>query len=132
MDHVHHQRYCCFICFLYRKVTCSLCRSPLFYQTTLKFGIEKVLRENFKELGTIIAVESSTEEKKLTMDLVSEAIQVVLPAIRGLGGEVEINRVDEITKTVFLNYKGPPKLIQGLIALIKEIPVVSNVEIHPI
>ena len=95
----------------------------------MKMGIERVLRENFMNLGEVISAPSAETNNELSISKVEEAIQKVLPAIKSLGGVVKIQRVDDNTKTVYLSYKGPEKLIQGLTIIIKEIPDVQAVEI---
>ena len=95
----------------------------------MKMGIERVLRENFMNLGEVISAPSAETNNELSISKVEEAIQKVLPAIKSLGGIVKIQRVDDNTKTVYLSYKGPEKLIQGLTIIIKEIPDVQAVEI---
>ena len=94
----------------------------------MKMGIERVLRENFKNLGEVISA-PAIETTQLSIVKVEEAIQKVLPAIKSLGGTVKVLRVDDATNTVYLSYKGPSKLIQGLTLIIKEIPEVKAVEI---
>lgn len=95
----------------------------------MKMGIERVLRENFMNLGEVISAPSAETNNELSISKVEEAIQKVLPAIKSLGGIVKIQRVDNNSKTVYLSYKGPAKLIQGLTIIIKEIPDVQAVEI---
>jgi Fe-S cluster biogenesis protein NfuA len=101
----------------------------------MKMGIERVLRENFQALGEVISEPlegTAGENDNLSVQKVVDAIQKVLPAIKSLGGSVTITRVDGTTKTVFVDYKGPEKLIKGLTLIIKELPDVERVEISQI
>jgi hypothetical protein len=94
----------------------------------MKMGIERVLRENFINLGKIIADQpEEIVQKVLTIELVETAIGKVLPAVKSLGGTVEITSVESGTGVVNVRYKGPPKLIQGLKVILKENELVKDV-----
>ena len=96
----------------------------------MKMGIERVLRENFLNLGEIISAAPDEESSILTQEAVESALQKVLPAVKSLGGLVEISSVDSYSSTVNLKYTGPSKLIKGIEIIIKEIPKVKNVVIQ--
>ena len=61
---------------------------------------------------------------------VDEHLNVVRPAIVGMGGAVEVASVER--GVVTLRYRGPPPLAKGLQAAVKDqFPDVSAVEIVP-
>ena len=102
---------------------CGSCPSST---TTMKMGIEKVLKENFIHLGEVIAAPPET----LSIAMVEEKIKYLLPAVKDLGGVVDIMSVDEAKGKVYISYKGPPKLMQGLTVIIKELDSVVDVVIE--
>merc|ERR1712146_548883 len=80
---------------------CGSCPSST---VTMKMGVERVLREKFSNLTTIEALAPlvddelaglSDEErvKKLTVS-VTQKLEEVMPAIRGLGADSKINNID--------------------------------------
>jgi len=106
---------------------CGSCPSST---TTMKMGIERVLRENFAGLGAVIAVSSEDEteesEKELTEAMVQQSLARVLPAVKAMGGRVEV--VSVTSKTVTLRYEGPVKLKQGVELVLKDLDSVESVE----
>ena len=108
---------------------CGSCPSST---TTMKMGIERVLKENFPNLTEVINLSQSLEPVKpteLTKESVESALQQILSAINGLGGKVFIESVDAITGSVVIKYQGPPKLKQGVELVIKDVKYVKSVEI---
>jgi Fe-S cluster biogenesis protein NfuA len=100
-------------------------------QTTMKMGIERVLKENFANLGPVISVDpASAADSGLTADAVMKALEKVLPAIKGLGGSVEVSDVEPTSGTVKLRYKGPARLKLGIELVLKDVSAVKSVEIE--
>lgn len=58
----------------------------------MKMGIERVLKENFSRLGSVIAVDNDllAETPVLTIDKVLSALSSVSVAINGMGGKVDV------------------------------------------
>ena len=108
---------------------CGNCPSST---TTMKMGIERVLKENFSNLGDVLAVDDPTAEnddQNLTPDMesVRAALEKVLPAVTGMGGAIEDVVVDADNGSVTMKYKGPAKLKQGIEIVLKENPIISEV-----
>lgn len=108
---------------------CGSCPSST---TTMKMGIERVLRENFANLGEIVAINPTETElvSNLTTDMVEEALKPVMSAITAMGGKVELTEVDSSTGLVRLKYQGPTKLRQGVELILKDLKYVKNIEIQ--
>ena len=97
----------------------------------MKMGIERVLKENFSNLGPVISVEAaSLADPGLTADVVMKALAKVLPAIKGLGGSIEISDVESASGTVKLRYKGPARLKLGIELVLKDVSAIKAVEIE--
>lgn len=110
---------------------CGNCPSST---TTMKMGIERVLKENFSNLGDVLAVDDPNAvaeegEQNLTPDMesVRAALEKVLPAVTGMGGAIEDVVVDADSGSVTMKYKGPTKLKQGIEIVLKENPIISEV-----
>ena len=100
----------------------------------MKMGIERVLKENFANLGPVISVDanasaSDTADTGLTMGMVEKALEKVLPAIKGLGGNVEISAIDSASGLVRLRYTGPARLKLGIELVLKDVAMVKLVQI---
>ena len=107
---------------------CGSCPSST---TTMKMGIERVLKENFINLGDVIAVEDPnaplTESLGLDLDTVRAALGRVLPAVQGMGGTIDDVIVDADLGIVTMKYAGPEKLKQGVEMVLKENPIITEV-----
>ena len=95
-------------------------------------GISRVLKERFRNLGDIAALNPDTtlvpeSENIISKEKVESAVSQVAPAIKSLGGQVAIKRIDEKSNTVILQYKGPAKLITGLKIILKDVKNVNDV-----
>ena len=68
---------------------CGSCPSST---VTMKMGIERVLNENFADLGEVVAVDPGPEAgaSELSPDVVDAALEQIMPAIIGLGGKIEV------------------------------------------
>ena len=107
---------------------CGSCASST---TTMKMGIERVLKENFSNLGPVISVDPQSMNL-LTVEMVQESLSKIMPAIKGMGGLVEVRSTDTATGTVLLSYKGPAKLRQGIELVLKDIALIKNVIVENI
>jgi Fe-S cluster biogenesis protein NfuA len=101
---------------------CGSCPSST---TTMKMGIERVLKENFPNLGPVLQVEP-TAKTGLTIEDVEKALEKVLPAIKAMGGLVEVGAVESETGVVTLRYKGPARLKVGIQLVMKDISLVKS------
>ena len=108
---------------------CGSCPSST---TTMKMGIERVLKENFYGLGEIKAVDNNSiiETSNLTEEMVTSALDKILPAVKGMGGSVEINSVDANSGIITITYKGPSKLKKGIELVLKDIKFVTSVVVN--
>jgi len=104
---------------------CGSCPSST---TTMKMGIERVLKENFANLGEIIAISPPDKAKTaLTVDSVMQALAPVLPAVKAMGGAVEVDSVDQEKGAVIIRYRGPAKLKQGVELVLLDMDTVDKV-----
>ena len=103
---------------------CSGCPSST---TTMRLGIERVLRERFADLGEVLAMDGvGTGDGTLTPDVAREALEQIMPAIRGLGGSVEV--MYAAAGVVRLRYEGPEKIKFGVKLALLDHPLVEDVE----
>ena len=107
---------------------CGSCASST---VTMQMGIERVLKENFADLGEVIQVEEEESETgkptELTFEAVEAEVNRIGPAISAMGGIVEIVNVDPIGE-VELRFRGSNKLQQGLELAIRDVPFVKHVK----
>lgn len=105
---------------------CGSCPSST---TTMQLGIERVLRENFDDLGDVMQVEDPlAEATELTLRAAVEAeVQRISPAVSAMGGVVEILKVDPIG-LVELSFRGPNRVQHGLELAIRDVPFVKHVK----
>ena len=97
----------------------------------MKMGIERVLRENFANLGEVVAVSPPQKTQSvLTAKAVADALAPVLPALKALGGTVEVVSVDGERGAVLLKFKGPEKLRQGIELVLRDVKTVLTVDIE--
>lgn len=92
----------------------------------MKMGIERVLKENFADIRDIIAL-SPEEASCLTVDKVTQSLEKILPAIKGLGGSLEVSKVEEDTGKVFVTFQGPERLKKGVQLVLLDTPNVKEV-----
>lgn len=109
---------------------CGSCPSST---TTMKMGIERVLKENFPNLKDVInlsqAVEEVTKPTTLTIESVNDALAQISSAVKGMGGIIAVESVDPDSGIVTLKYKGPTKLRQGVELVVKDVKYVQSVVI---
>ena len=103
---------------------CGSCPSST---VTMKMGIERVLNENFADLGEVVAVDPGPEAgaSELSPDVVDAALEQIMPAIIGLGGKIEV--ISAEGDEVMLKYEGPPKIKFGIELALKDNPLIENV-----
>lgn len=95
---------------------CGSCPSST---STMKLGIERVLRQRFPYIGEIVAQsDGSTVEKIPLKERCELVLEEIKPAIVGLGGSIAVNRVEN--NQVFLSYQGPDKIKYGIELALKE------------
>jgi Fe-S cluster biogenesis protein NfuA len=85
----------------------------------MKMGIERILHENFRNIKEILAVDPN-EAATLTVDKVSQSLEKLLPAIKGLGGSIEVTQVDANTGAVYIKFVGPARLQKGVELVLKD------------
>jgi len=102
-------------------------------------GIQRVLKENFDDLGEVVQVEDDDtidgsgnggeggNSKDLTMEAVVVELKRIGPAISAMGGNVEVVSVDPIG-VVELRFRGSTKIQQGLELAIRDVPLVKHVK----
>ena len=94
---------------------CGTCPSST---VTMKMGIERVLRENWPDLGAVMQAEPEADAPggdgpaKLTVAMVEEVLAPIMPAIAGLGGTIAVLSAEG--STVRLEYTGPEKTKLGI------------------
>lgn len=109
---------------------CGNCPSST---TTMKMGIERVLRENFDNLGSVTAInlteEKASSEPLISTELIESTLQNILPAIQGMGGSVTVKSVEPTSGEVTVMYKGPARLRKGVELVLKDIKGVNTVTV---
>ena len=109
---------------------CGSCASST---VTMQMGIERVLKENFDDLGEVAQVTPEEEEgegsnaKELTMDAVMKEIGRIGPAIKAMGGVVEVLSVDPVG-VVEIRFRGANKVRQGLELALRDVPYCKHVK----
>lgn len=93
----------------------------------MKMGVERVLKENFPNLGVISAITPLIEVPALTIDAVNETLAKILPAVKGMGGTLSIENVDSNTGTVYIQFAGPERLKKGLEMVLRDSSLVKAV-----
>lgn len=114
-------------CDVYLKLegACGSCPSST---VTMQMGIERVLKENFSNLGQVIQVEDEDDEDKPTeFQVVEREVDRIKPAIIAMGGKVDIVGLDATTGIVELKFQGVSKVRQGLELALLDIDFVTSV-----
>ncbi|KAJ6723309.1 NIFU-LIKE PROTEIN 1 CHLOROPLASTIC [Salix koriyanagi] len=94
---------------------CGNCASS---ETTMKMGIERVLKEKFGDAIQDIRQLSLEEPKETTVEAVNDHLDILRPAIKNFGGSVEVLSVENGECRV--EYTGPESIGSGIKAAIKE------------
>lgn len=112
---------------------CGSCPSST---TTMKMGVERVLREKFPFLKSVESVTplSAAEPEKIliTKEFIEDALKSVMPAISSMGGTLVIESIDNDMHKVVLGFKGPPRLKQGIKLILKEVKALEIIEFNDI
>ncbi|KAL3918339.1 MAG: hypothetical protein SGILL_004289 [Bacillariaceae sp.] len=104
---------------------CGSCPSST---VTMQMGIERVLKENFANLGEVLQVEDEEDKPtELTYQVVEDEVNRIKPAIIAMGGLVEIISVDPIG-VVELKFRGANKVQTGLELALLDIDFVKHVK----
>ncbi|XP_060217563.1 nifU-like protein 1, chloroplastic [Lycium barbarum] len=102
---------------------CESCPSST---TTMKMGIERVLKEKFGEAIKDIRQVYDQQVVDTTAEAVNAHLDILRPAIKNFGGSVEVLSVEEGNCNV--KYVGPESIGSGVKAAIKEkFPDIVNV-----
>lgn len=105
---------------------CGSCPSST---VTMKMGIERVLKENFPDLGEVLQVETESDENptELTLEAVQKEVNRLSPALTAMGGVVRIVSVDPLG-VVQIEFRGSNKIRHGLELALLDVPFVKHVE----
>ena len=114
--------------FLELQGACGSCPSST---VTMQMGIERVLREKFDNLGKIERVDDGTDSagsspSELTIEAATAALEPIMPAVRGLGGSLEVVSVSD--GTVQLKYEGAEKIKYGIRLALQDNPLIEKVD----
>ncbi|XWS46528.1 hypothetical protein CRYUN_Cryun14cG0075100 [Craigia yunnanensis] len=102
---------------------CGSCPSST---TTMKMGIERVLKEKFGDAVQDIRQVNDDEEKQTTVEAVNRHLDILRPAIKNYGGSVEVLSIEG--EECFVKYIGPESIGSGIKAAIKEMfPDITNI-----
>ncbi|KAL3827748.1 hypothetical protein ACJIZ3_016550 [Penstemon smallii] len=103
---------------------CGNCPSST---TTMKMGIERVLKEKFGDAIKDICQVSDEQKTETNVEAVNGHLDILRPAIKNFGGSVEVLSV--VGGDCFVKYIGPDSIGSGIKAAIKEkFPDIVNVE----
>ncbi|XP_054821044.1 nifU-like protein 1, chloroplastic [Prosopis cineraria] len=102
---------------------CESCPSST---TTMKMGIERVLKEKFGDAVKDIQQVYDDEMRETTVEAVNNHLNILRPAIKNYGGSVEVLSVEG--GECHVKYVGPDSIGSGIKAAIKEkFPDIVNV-----
>ncbi|EEF47225.1 nifU-like protein 1, chloroplastic [Ricinus communis] len=102
---------------------CGSCPSST---TTMKMGIERVLKEKFGDSVKDIRQVNDEEVKETTPEAVNRHLDILRPAIKNYGGSVEVVSIE--SGECLVKYSGPESIGSGIKAAIKEkFPEITNV-----
>ncbi|XP_059630877.1 nifU-like protein 1, chloroplastic [Cornus florida] len=102
---------------------CGSCPSST---TTMKMGIERVLKEKFGDAVKDIRQVDDDQKSETTIEAVNGHLDILRPAIKNYGGSVEVLSVEG--EDCLVKYVGPDSIGSGIKAAIKEkFPDIVNV-----
>ncbi|KAK4418024.1 NifU-like protein 1, chloroplastic [Sesamum alatum] len=103
---------------------CGNCPSS---STTMKMGIERVLKEKFGDAIKDICQVSDEQILETTVEAVNSHLDILRPAIKNYGGSVEVLSV--VGGDCLVKYVGPDSIGSGIKAAIKErFPDIVDIE----
>lgn len=103
---------------------CGSCPSS---DTTMKMGIERVLKEKFGDAITDICQVNEQVAEATTVEAVNRHLDILRPAIKNYGGSVEVLSMEG--GDCLVKYVGPESIGSGVKAAIKErFPDITNVK----
>ncbi|KAL6525883.1 NifU-like protein 1, chloroplastic [Orobanche minor] len=103
---------------------CGSCPSST---TTMKMGIERVLKEKFGDAIKDIRQVNDEQITETTMEAINSHLDVLRPAVKNYGGSVHVLSV--VGGECLVKYVGPDSIGSGIKAAIKEkFPEILNVE----
>jgi Fe-S cluster biogenesis protein NfuA len=111
-------------------------------QTTMKFGVERVLRQHFPQLKRVISVVPVEESlvvdnsgdyrchptNSLTKETINRSLENLMPAIEQLGSHIDIVAINAMFGMVTLRYEGPMRLKKAVEQILLGHPDVRSVE----
>ena len=108
---------------------CGSCPSST---TTMKMGIERVLKEKWPRLTAVNEVGgagSGEPPAPLNVETAEAALEVIMPAVTALGGTVTIESAETVDAVgvVALKYEGPDKIKLGLELALRDHPQIDEV-----
>ncbi|XP_057782271.1 nifU-like protein 1, chloroplastic [Salvia miltiorrhiza] len=104
---------------------CESCPSST---TTMKMGIERVLKEKFGDEIKDICQVYDEQVTETTVEAVNNHLEILRPAIKNYGGSVEVLSV--VGGDCVVRYIGPDSIGSGIKAAIKErFPDIANVQL---
>ncbi|EOX95354.1 NFU domain protein 1 [Theobroma cacao] len=102
---------------------CGSCPSST---TTMKMGIERVLKEKFGDAVKDIRQVYDAEERETTVEAVNRHLEILRPAIKNYGGSVEVLSIE--AGACVVKYTGPESIGSGIKAATKEkFPDIMNI-----
>ncbi|XP_061366262.1 nifU-like protein 1, chloroplastic [Gastrolobium bilobum] len=102
---------------------CESCPSST---TTMKMGIERVLKEKFGDAVKDILQVYQDEPKDTTVEAVNNHLEILRPAIKNYGGSVQVLSIEG--GECHVKYVGPDSIGSGIKAAIKDkFPDILNV-----
>ncbi|KAJ4954728.1 hypothetical protein NE237_011511 [Protea cynaroides] len=102
---------------------CGSCPSST---TTMKMGIERVLKEKFGDAVKDICQVFDDQQSEVTVKAVNGHLDILRPAIKNFGGSVEVLSIQG--GDCHVRYEGPESIGSGIKAAIKEkFPDIVNV-----
>ena len=100
---------------------------PSLSTTTIKVGIERVLKEKFSGLGEVLQVEGGEVIQELSAKIVGAELGRMRQAITATGGVMKLVKVTELG-VVKLEFRGSTKIRFGVELAVRDIPMVKHVK----
>lgn len=94
---------------------CGSCPSST---TTMKMGVERVLKEKFGDAIKDISQVEGSQGQDTSVDSVNAHLDILRPAINNYGGSVQV--ISIVGGDCLVKYVGPPTIGSGIQAAIKE------------